>query len=219
MNSEAGIPSDRREQFAIERDIDSPARKENAMKTRTFRAAVCLSLLLSGSLGAHAQTPKTPSAPVAAVTAAQANLRLVQAEYRAGVDTTADVNEATASLALAQIRAALAQEATESIPADLATPQDQRREQLKLTMTRFQAGVADTSEVIQAQGGLAEAQVSVALFTLWTVRHQALLQTQAMMRVGLVPNSEVDKAAAAAQAVLTQFTDSLPQASAPASKP
>jgi hypothetical protein len=184
------------------------------MKTPTIRTAVCLGLLLNGSLSAHAQTPKTPNAPGsgAAVAAAQTNLQRVQAGCQAGVNTPADMNDATAALALAQIRAALAQKAMENIPADLSTLQDQRRERLQLTMTRFQAGVANTSEVIQAQGALAESQVSVALFTLWTVRHQALLQTQAMMQAGLVPISAVDRAAAAAQAVLTQFTDSLPPA-------
>ncbi|MBV9849659.1 MAG: hypothetical protein JO250_08215 [Armatimonadetes bacterium] len=190
------------------------------MNIPDLRQAIGLLAVLSLPLGARAQpiaqaavpaqkaTTGMTAAPSPVVTAAENRLRRVTVGYQNGINTSADLHDATIALAEARIRSATAWNQSEGVSHNLETIVTQRQQLLSLAETQFKAGILSTGDLNKARAALAEARVRSGLYTLVTIREQDLAQARSLYRNGAGSAQAMDEAAAALQEAQRRFQES-----------
>lgn len=139
------------------------------------------------------------------VTEAERQLRSVQVGYQSGINTFADVRNATIALAEAHIRAATAQNQSEGVVQNLELIETLRQEALREAEARYKSGLSAMADMNDARAGVAEAHIRVDLYTLVTIREEDLAQISRVYQTGATSKQEVDKASAALRDARSRF--------------
>ena len=143
----------------------------------------------------------------AEVIAAEQYLRLAQAGYQTGVNPFADVRNATIALALAQIRAALAQNKSDRVLQNLQLMDTLRQDGLREAEAKFKSGIGTSADINTAQVQAMEARLGIDLYTLVTIRQTALAQTRREFQAGIATQQDVDKTDAALRDAQRRFQE------------
>ncbi|HEX5322453.1 MAG TPA: hypothetical protein VFW40_01615 [Capsulimonadaceae bacterium] len=169
-----------------------------------FTAALLVLLVSIAAQAAPSTVNSTPAATSASsYTAADADwasalqsYEQAKAAHKDGALSEIDLLTAQIASDEAHLQAALAHGDSDAISKSLGDISGARQEQAILIEAQYQAGVVNQKAVLDARKALIKAQVREQLYQLETLEQQDVANTQHLYHVGVVSQSELEKAQA-----------------------